>query len=94
MEIVDRDGKRIELSIPNWHTTDDDTFYKYIYIGAKYMPKGAAMTPLDIHTKRFLIELLEATSLEGETKIALDALRGDTFGERLYYQSKIKQVFD
>ncbi len=94
MEIVDRDGKRVELSMPNWHTADDDTFYKFIYVGAKYKPKGAPMTPLDIHTKRFLIELLESSSPEGETKIALDALSGDTFGEKLYYQSKIKQLFD
>jgi hypothetical protein len=94
MELVDRDGKRIELSIPHWHTADDDTFYKYIYVGAKYMPKGAAVTPLNIHTKRFLIEMLEETSPERESKIALNALRADTFGERLFYHRKIKQVFD
>ena len=94
VEILDRDGKACEVSLPNWRTAEDSTIYKYIYIGSKYPPKSAGLLPLDLDTKRFLIEVIESSVPDVNKDSALRSLRADTPGQKDYYLRRLKEIFD
>lgn len=92
VEILDRDGTRCALRLPEFYSSVDDTKYTSIYIGATSIPKGASPRPLDIDTKRFLIEVIDGSEPGLDRDSALRSLREDTFGEGYYFLKKLKGI--
>src|SRR5580765_4003022 len=79
MEIIDRDGQKIQLAIPISDGPGDTGIYHRLYIGARYSKDANAVEVVFTKdTKRFLADVLSRypAGPESDRDLALIALRG------------------
>jgi hypothetical protein len=98
MEIVDRDGQKIELAVPIYDGPGDECTYHRLYLGARYWKNtNAVEVPFTEDTKRFLADVISHYATGPDRDCSLIALRGsprdyvDVYGRALLRKATGKE---
>jgi hypothetical protein len=90
MEIVDRDGQKLQLAIPIYDGPGDTRTYHRLYLGAQHSKHtNAVEVPFTKDTKSFLAEVIVRYATGLDRDLSLIALRGsprdyvDVYGRAL-----------
>jgi len=90
LEIIDRDGQKLQLAIPIYDGPGDTRTYHRLYLGARYFKNtNAVEISFTEDTKRFLAEVIGRNATGPDRDLSLIALRGsprdyvDVYGRAL-----------
>lgn len=91
IEIIDRDGQKVQLAIPIYDGPGDTLTYHRLYLGARYSThSNAVAVAFTEDTKRFLADVIGRHATGPDRDSALIALRGsprdyvDVYGRGLF----------
>jgi hypothetical protein len=90
LEIIDRDGQKVQLAIPIYDGPEDTNKYHRLYLGARYFKRtNAVEIPFSRDTKMFLADIIRRNATGPDRDLSLIALRGsprdyvDVYGRAL-----------